>query len=877
MEVVLAHTNTDFDSLAAQLAVTKVYPGARMVPGHPPASNIRGFLALYRDSLPIVDLAYVDLDKIKHVYVVDCQNVERLDDLGKKLIVELHCPYTVFDHHQLDPNGLGPKASSESIIKSAGACTSLIVEKLMNANVSLAAFEATLLAIGIYEDSGCLTYGGTTELDARCVAYLLAQGADLNQINNFINPKLSAEQTELFQTMVANSKTKIIAGAKIAITHTQCSTFIEGLATMTRRLLEVSSADAAVSIVFMRDRVHLVGRSDHPAVNVRDLVMEFGGDGHPGAASAVVKKGSIPEIMRQVESVLERQVRPEKTAVQVMSSPVRTIKPDIAMAEAGNIMLRYGLDGLVVTEGTELVGVVSKRDIDKALHHKLGHAPVRGFMSRPVITIDEQTTLSALQAVMVKRDIGRLPVLGSEGKLVGMVTRKDVLHSLYGSDDGDESSLRVVAEEHRLHFKGKLEAIDEQTQWLFEEIGRTAASVSMVAYAVGGCVRDLFLGRENFDLDFVIEGNAITLAETLESNYPGKFEILAKHDRFQTATLTFHGKVDREIDLSTARTEFYEYPAALPTVEASLLEQDLFRRDFTINALAICVNPDEYGDVVDFFRGIQDIDARLIRILHPFSFIEDPTRIMRAVRFAARLRFDIEESTRRQAERAIAMGIFDELGGFRLKEELRLILESPERLTSLSLLRELGDNFRFLAEELNYDSILRLRMRRAERLLEKNPLSRAWTVYLGVLLSQLHAALLETVLERLNLPNDERDWIRAGVLLPRLLESKPEEGNANSAIYARLRGHADQSLAIAASLATPGSPVRRAIKVYLDELRHVKPSFSGDDLIKLGFPQGPEIKEALSLVLNAKLDGAVKTKHDELQLLKETFPQFVHA
>ena len=876
MEVVLAHNNTDFDSLAAQLAVTKAYPGVRMVPGRPQASNIRAFLALYRDSLPIVDLSYIELDKIKHVYIVDCQNVERLDELGKKLIQELHCPYTVFDHHQLDPDGLGPKSSGESIIQAVGACTSLIVEKLMRDNASLAAFEATLLAIGIYEDTGCLTFGGTTELDARCVAYLLGQGADLNQISTFINPKLSAEQTELFQSLVVSAKTVTIGGAKVSIAQAQCASYIEGLATMTRRLLELNSVDAAVTVVSMRDRVHLVGRSDHPRVNVRDLMLEFGGDGHPGAASAVVKNATVNALIMRVEEVLTNQVRPEKTAVQIMTSPVRTIREDTTMDEAGKTMLRYGQDGLVVMEGSSPVGVVSKRDIDKAVHHKLGHAPVRGFMSRPVITIGKHTTLSELQAIMVKQDIGRLPVLDEEGKIVGMVTRKDVLHSLYGLEKDDENALRVVAEEHRLHFREKLGSLSEQIQWLFRELGRCAQEQEMVAYVVGGCVRDMFLGRKNFDLDFVIEGNAIDLSERLIAMHPEKFALVAKHDRFQTATLTFRGDADHEIDLSTARTEFYEYPAALPTVEASLLEQDLFRRDFTINALAICINPVEYGDVIDFFRGIEDIDAHLIRILHPFSFIEDPTRIVRAVRFAARLQFHLEEHTSRQAERAIAMGIFDELGGFRLKEELRLVLDAPERLVALKLLHDLGHSFSFISPEIEFDDSLKRRIRRAERLLQRNPIQRQWVIYLGVLLSQNSAPVLEVVLERLSLPNDEREWIRAGILLPRLMGDADERA-ANSAIYANLRGHADQSLAIAAAVAPPGSPVRRAVKLYLDQLRHVKPTISGDDLLQLGFPQGPEIKQALSLVLNARLDGAVKTKHEELQLLKDAFPQFIHV
>lgn len=876
MEIVVAHNNMDFDSLAAQFAVTKLYAGTRMALGNVQAPNIREFITLYRDLLPIVDLQYVEVEKITHIFIVDCQHVERLDEIPRRLITENRVTHTVFDHHGRVEDGLVKGARDDSAIEAVGSCTALLTRHLMERASKLSAFEATLLLIGIYEDTGCMTYSGTTELDARCVAYLLAEGADLNQVNNFINPKLGESQTELFQTLIANARPVTISGAKVMFSHANCERYIEGLATLTRRLLEVSSANAAITVVHMNDRTHIVGRSDTPSINVRTVAREFGGDGHPGAASAVTKEGTVEKLLERAEQLLERNSQPEVKASEIMHSPVRIVRPEVSMEEAGRIMLRYGQDGLVVMDQNELCGIISKRDVDKALHHDLGHAPVVGFMSSPVITIREQTTLSEIQTLMVKEDIGRLPVVDDDGHLTGIVTRKEMLATLFGTATQPGEEPKLSSKRRRIDFRHKLSELDEPTRWLFSTIGKVAQSIGMSAYAVGGVVRDLYLNRPNFDLDFVVEGSAPELAHVLEQAYPGRFTLAAKHDRFKTATLIFHAGQRREIDLSTARTEFYEYPAALPTVEASALENDLFRRDFTINALALALNEEDCGYVIDFFNGVSDIDNKLIRILHPFSFIEDPTRIIRAVRFASRLGFDLEQRTRKQAERAIEMGMFDNLGGFRLKEELRLICESAQRMNAFKLLNELGAGLRYLARELSFDDSAKFALRRAERILARNRISKSWVVYLSTLLTKLSVDELEATMERLVLANDEKQWIRDGLSLATELGAQ-SKWLARSEIYFLLHGHSDQSLAIAASVSAPGSSGRRWVKMYLDELRHVKPSISGVDLLQFGFPQGPEIKDALQRIHTARLDGEIETIAQEYEFLKRHYPQFARA
>jgi tRNA nucleotidyltransferase (CCA-adding enzyme) len=473
------------------------------------------------------------------------------------------------------------------------------------------------------------------------------------------------------------------------------------------------------------------------------------------------------------------------------------------------------------------------------------------------------------------------------------------LNSLFGVDYAKDKQLHGDIDEHirGLRFKSRaafligrkktglgkeMRELDRHTVWLSEEIGRISAECGMVSYAVGGFVRDLLLKIPNFDLDYVVEGSAIQLAEELVRRHPLRFELKAEHERFQTATLVFFTEAGgtsnqldhpnehdvrphRNVDLSTARIEIYEKPAALPEVEASKLEHDLMRRDFTINALAICLNPDLFGLLVDHFNGLEDLDLKVIRILHPFSFIEDPTRIVRAARFAGRLGFHLDAKTKDQAKRAIAMGIFDDLGGVRIKEELRMILQSPQRIKSLNILGEFSGNLCYLDSHLEYNEDIRQAIRRAERLLKRYEVDEPWIVYLGALVSEIPIERVPAVLDRLQLTNKQKEIVESGLDLHRQMPL--ELGQLKrSEIYDLMHGRPREALAIAAAIAAIGTDLRRAIKTYLEELADTKLDIGGGDLIGLGYRQGPMLGHTLRQVLAARLDKRVASRQEQLDL-----------
>jgi len=903
LELALSHSNMDFDSLSAQYALTKLYPSCLMVLGKQLTGSVKSFVTLNRNLLPIAQIKYVDLDKVTRFFMVDCQQLDRLDESVRSIVAPmvsrgkpgqsyLSRAITVFDHHALDPNGVFSIATSDSILEPVGAATTLLVERIIQQKIKLTAFDATVLAIGIYEDTGCLTYQGTTSRDADCIAYLLHQGADLSVIQEFIKPRLEPEQLELFEILLGKSMTLEVEGQRYVIACHELPNFVDGLATITRQLLDLEGCQGAFTIVGMRNRVHIVGRCDARAISARDLIRHFGGDGHPGAASAVVKNGDVDAIRLQVVELIRTGTVPQPVARDIMVSPVRTVKPDITMEEAGRIMLRYDLDGLIVAQDGEPVGVVSRRDIDQSAHHKLGHARVSGFMSQPVIAVTEDTPLSQMQQIMVAEDIGRLPVVDDSGTMVGLISRRDVLSSLFGAQYSD-SAKNVIADDsegfslvkkassdsapvknaatkkgqaRRLGgLNARWQKLPKETLKLSSMVGDVAAQSGKTAYAVGGFVRDLLLGVPNYDLDYVIEGSAIDLASRLCERYAA-FTIVATHERFGTATLRYQDNdYARDVDLSTARTEFYQFPAALPDVEPSGLEQDLLRRDFTINAMALCINPERFLELVDHFDGLKDLEHRVIRILHPFSFIEDPTRIIRAAKFAGRLNFHLEPKTREQARRALSMGIFDNLGGVRIKEELKDILQSKHRLKSLNLLGELGGNLCYLDKNLLWHDGLRRAMRRAERLVERYPVDDEWIVYLGALLSELNPDEVSSVLLRLHLTNRQKDSIESGLDLHRHM---PLEFASlkRSDLYGLFHGRPREALAIAASIAQVGSYLRRALKLYLQELAEVKLEITGKDLLERGFAPGPALGQVLEQVLCARLDKQVSDFDSELKL-----------
>jgi len=386
--------------------------------------------------------------------------------------------------------------------------------------------------------------------------------------------------------------------------------------------------------------------------------------------------------------------------------------------------------------------------------------------------------------------------------------------------------------------------------------GELAAGKEESLYLVGGVVRDLLLGKTNLDLDLVVEGDAISLAQRL---IPAKLGKITLHHRFNTAKLKWH---KWSIDIATARRESYSKPGALPSVKPSTISDDLFRRDFTINAMAIALNPSDYGKLVDLYGGRHDLEQKLIRILHEKSLTDDATRIWRGLRYEQRLGFQLEADTLKLLKRDIPM--LDTISGDRIRYELECILEEehPERVFNRA--EELGV-LKSLHPSLKGDGWLAERFKQAQRLY--SPDRPPTGLYLALLTYPLTDGETSQLISHLRLPKALAQTLRDTTNLRTKLRSLDDPELGPSSIYHILHGYYPQ--AITANLLASNSPmVKKHLKLFLDKLRYIKPALNGNDLIRMGVAPGPRIKEILQLLHEARLDGKVTDKKGEEGLVK---------
>ncbi|MEO1299903.1 MAG: CBS domain-containing protein, partial [Cyanobacteria bacterium J06636_16] len=591
------------------------------------------------------------------------------------------------------------------------------------------------------------------------------------------------------------------------------------------------------------------------------------------------------------------------TAQDMMSAPVRTILPTTLITEAQRVLLRYGHSGLsVVDSDGQLVGIISRRDIDLALHHGFGHAPVKGYMTTRVKTIVPSTTLSAIAALMATHDIGRLPVVEA-GQMVGIVTRTDVLRRLY-SQPPDESTQvakvpapNVSAPAAPQLWQALQQRLSPQLWKMLTDMAAVAAQHGWQLYLIGGAVRDFFLTPDSEplmlqDVDLVVDsasqtlamGAGVVLAQAVQAQHPQAE--LQVYGRFQTAALVWHkdpahNQTPLMVDIATARTEFYPYPAANPEVEASSIQQDLYRRDFTINALAICLTPPRPGHLLDFFNGRLDLEQRHIRVLHANSFIEDPTRIYRAVRFAVRLGFVIEPQTEDFIRHTVESGLYRRLQAemvklpslqTRLRAELKYILEASYWERALALLSQLGA-LTCLHPELALNNHLWQQLRRLSRWLCRLELLATltpWQLRLELLLTAIAPEARQAVAANLQLPQTSVNRLaNLADTESRLLAQLPQCDRPSQS--ARLLQSCDFETLVLISVRLPrqlGSTIWR----YLTTWRYVEPPLNGNDLKQLGYPPGPEYRTMLEVLKAATLDGQVSDPATAQAFIKHRYP-----
>jgi tRNA nucleotidyltransferase (CCA-adding enzyme) len=855
-QLILTHENTDFDGLASQLAAWKLYPQARPVLPRRPNRNLRDFLTLYWDELPYV--RYEDLPRrmeVERIILVDTQTPVTPKGMSDDTTV------LIIDHHPLGRE-LPPNWSYMG--EEVGATVTLLLERIIADGLSLTPVEATLLSLGIYEDTGSLVYPTTTVRDLRCATWLVEHGANLVVVSEFLHHALTEQQLALYDALLDSAEVLDFSGHTIVVAMATAEGYVEEISTLAHKIRDLYDPAGLFLLVDLGEHLQLVARSTTDAVDVGHITDHFGGGGHTRAAAALIRDVDLPNARQALLDLLERHIHPLETVSQIMSYGVHTLSPDTTVDEAAEEMLRYGFEGFPVAgRDCTILGILSRREIDRARRLRLGDMPVSHYMTKGDIHVTPADSVERLQQMMTRYGVGQVPVV-SGGEIVGVVTRTDLI-KLWAAAAHQPARLREIAE--------KIEAVLPRSLFdLLKRASELAQDLGYPLYIVGGFVRDLLLGEPTLDMDLVVEGDAIRLARRLGRLVGARTR---SHRQFGTAKIILEGREAEfgvpSLDFATARMEFYAYSAALPEVERSSIKADLHRRDFTINTLAVRLDSGHYGQLLDFYGGEQDLKEGLIRALHSLSFIEDPTRIMRAARFEQRLGFSIEPRTAELIGNALPM--LSRVSGERIRHELYLILREREpervlcRLDALHVLAQIHPRLACVEGIWEWFGQLRETVASGEWDVQPEENGRpAPGLYLALLTYPMSRLELEGLVNHLKIFRDDLALLRQVIDLRDHEAQLAQQELSNRKLYALLH-HSSSAACMIYWLCTESGRVRARLCRYETELRHVRPSVDGEYLMGLGLKPSPLFSKLLNAVRDARLDGEVHTAEEEYALV----------
>lgn len=861
MRVVVGHANPDFDAYAATVAATKLFEGAVGVFLGTQNTNVRAFHNLHEDFLPFVDLKGLDIDAVDAVVMVDTRDPGRVGELGE-IVTRPGMDVVVYDHH---PHQEGDLEGVDDRSREVGATTSLLVHEIRQRGIEVSPLEASLFLLGIHEDTGSLTYPTATAYDADAAAWLMAVGADMEVLNQFLARALEPGQQRLLRQLEESLEIWDVNGQLVAVGSAEADEYVDSASVLTHYVVEDLGHRVAIAIVAMPERLQVVARSRLAEVDVGAAMARMGGGGHAQAASAGFRQLSVEEAKRLVRQSLEAVVRPPLTAADVMSAPVRTITPETTMTEAAELMSKWGHGGVPVSDGGRLVGLVTRKDVDKALRHRLGHAPVKGFMGRDIVTVGRSVDLAELERTLGTRGIGRVPVVDA-GNVVGIVTRKDVLRAEHGDRYVGGVSHRAHPDATERFLDGIEHHLPNEARDALTRIGGLAEEMGLRAHVVGGFVRDMLLGRPNLDIDVVVEGDGVAFGEAAGRTLGAR---VTTHRRFGTAVLVLSKEF--HIDIASSRSEYYTRPGALPTVERSTLRQDLLRRDFTINAMAACLDASCLGAISDPFGGLDDLEDGTVRVLHGLSFVEDPTRVLRAARFEVRYHFRLEEQSADLAKEAMRMGLLAEVSGARIREELYDIVCESDPVAVLRRVDDLGA----LVPLLPAGSNARQALATCEAVLEAAERLRDGAVKAperkGALVAALSTAGQRDGVDRwLRHLRIGREHARAALAVAGAAKTESALGSRRPLKDSRLARMLDEFPpdALAVLWARGNGLARERIERYADEVAALRPAVGGHDLIAMGAAPGESFSAILARARDDRLDGKAVGRDAELANLR---------
>jgi tRNA nucleotidyltransferase (CCA-adding enzyme) len=872
MDIILTHERTDFDGLASLLGAYLLDPNLTPVLPRQLNRNVEAFLTLYGVELPFTDPRDLVGDPIESVCLVDTQSMTSIKGMVKDLKVR------VIDHHPLRSE---IPENWETTISETGATTTIFVQAIQEQGLPLTPVESTLLLLGIYEDTGSLTYTRTTAEDIYAAGILVERGASLSIVSDYINHPLSLSQQKVYEDLRAGSESLVIHGHNLIIAQADATELEEELSSLAHKLRDLLDPAALFILLTTGGGVQIIARSTDDHIDVNEILSNFeGGGGHPRAAAALIDGVSIDEVYRQLIKILPQYVKPAIRAKDIMSKDPQTLAPDTPVEEAAELMVRYGYEGYPVVEKGELVGLLTRRAVDRAISHGL-NVTAASLMEAGNVRVFPADSLEQIQDVMMESGWGQIPVVSSRSKkIVGIVTRTDLIKILAPRRPSPG----------RQNLAPRLEAtLPEPRLALLNKIAQVSSDQKSPLYIVGGFVRDLLLDIPSQDFDLVVEGDAISLANSVQEEYGGR---VTSHNRFGTAkwfidkaklnilgsTKKLRESLPDTLDFISARTEFYTHPSALPTVERGSIKLDLHRRDFTINTLALRLDGNHYGELYDYWGGLSDLKDKVVKVLHSLSFVDDPTRILRAVRYEQRYGFKLDERTKELLLEA--KELLRRVSGDRIRHDLDRIFDEENAPQMLDRLHELTI-LKAIHPDIEWDK----KLYKLVKSLPDKELPAEWKIEDEVDGLPINRALLYVVW-LMRSPDDSEVSKRLRLTRPlaQVIKEAARLRKQNRELHKLPPSQVTSALDRISNMAIYGvylnedePKFKGILSRYLSSWQHVEANITGKDLQEAGLAPGPIYTEILTKIRNAWLDEEISSKKAEKALLNQLLDEAKEA
>ena len=870
--VITCHVNADFDALSSMIAASKLYPDAILIFPGSQEKNLKNFFIQSATYLyNFKSFKDIDPTTVTRLVIVDTRQKSRVKHVAP-LLDNPEISVHMYDHH---PDSEEDIAADEEVVRPWGSTTAIISEILIAKNISLTEDEATILGLGIYEDTGCFTFKSTTRHDFDAASWLLVQGMDLNMVSDLINRDLSAEQVSILNALLESATTHKINGIDVVVAEVSLEHYVGDFALLAHKLLDMENIRVLFALGRMHDRIHIVSRSRTTDVNVGKICSSLGGGGHSFAASATIKHKSLTQVKDELFGLLYSQINPQILVSHLMSSPSVIIEKNQTISRATEIMTRFGLKAIPVVETDKgpCVGILEHQIADKAVSHGLGKIPLKEYMITDFSTLNTKDDIYKVMEVIIGQRQRLIPIV-EEHKVIGVVTRTDLINNIIQEPARIPESLLPEKKRERNIKKIIRDRLPNSIYNLLQKCGELSRDMGYQLYTVGGFVRDILLDRDNLDVDLVVEGEGITFARKLAGELGGR---VRAHHKFQTAVVILDN--GQKIDVATARLEYYEHPAALPTVELSSIKMDLYRRDFSINALAVHLNPENFGKLVDFFGGQRDIKDKVIRVLHSLSFVEDPTRIIRAIRFEHRFAFRIGSQTEKLIKNAVDLNIFHKLSGSRIFHELKMIFEEDNplgciiRMENFGLLRNIHPLLK-LTPSINNLLLETEKVINWFQLLYTEEDIQKWMLYLLGILNTINDAQAKIIFNRFNISQKQEQCFF-------ILRGQIREAVAGLHAWQKNKGNLSELFFILNPLQAEGllflmarsqkEDMRKQISYFITQLRNTQTQLSGKDLKKMGIEPGPIFGQILNDLKAAQIDGLSCDRQSQLDWVKKNY------